>query len=74
MRITYDKQADAVYIYLTDKLRRSTKTLQMEWKDLCFVDMDWNIPIWVEILDASKVFWQWNIELLWIKESSKLFR
>ena len=72
MKVSYDKQADAVYIYLNDKREHSTKTIQMEWKDLCFVDMNWNIPVWVEILDASKIFWAWNIELLWEKNVNKM--
>ena len=72
MKVSYDKQADAVYIYLNDKRMHSTKTVQSESKDLCFIDMDWDIPVWVEILDASKVFWWWNIELLETKDLKKI--
>ena len=51
-RITYDKQADAVYIYLRDAKFAKNKVLS----EFVIVDLDAkNIPIGVEILDASKI-------------------
>ena len=63
MKITYDKDADAVYIYLKEN-NNLTKTIQVKNEDLCFVDMEWDIPVWVEILNASNIFNKKNIDFL----------
>jgi uncharacterized protein YuzE len=51
--ITYDKEADAMYIYLRDVKVYKTKVLS----EHILVDVDSkNVPIGVEILDASHIF------------------
>ena len=51
-RITYDKQADAMYVYLREAKVARTKVLS----EHILIDVDSkNIPIGVEILDASRI-------------------
>ena len=52
MRITYDGEADAAYIYLTDKLKEP-ETLQIDQDINLDVDVA-NRLIGIEVLDASK--------------------
>jgi uncharacterized protein YuzE len=50
LKITYDKVADAMYIYLNDRKIKCTK----EISNLVFVDIDVkNKPVGIEILDVS---------------------
>lgn len=53
MKVTYDKKADAMYIYLTSPKRRVTKT---EEKNGWIVDYAGKEVVGVEVLNASKVF------------------
>ena len=51
-RITYDKVADAMYVYLREAKIVHTKVLS----EHILIDLDKNnIPIGVEILDASRI-------------------
>ena len=51
-KITYDKVADAMYVYLREAKVARTKVLSQ----YLLIDVDSrNIPIGVEILDASKI-------------------
>lgn len=53
MKVTYDPEADAMYIYLTPKKKRVTRTEEMDsgW----IADYEGKELVGVEILDASKV-------------------
>ncbi len=53
MKVTYDKKADAMYIYLTPTKKKVTKT---EEKNGWVVDYAGKELIGVEVLNASKVF------------------
>lgn len=53
MKITYDKSADAMYIYLTSKKNKITDTKEVDPGVL--VDYVENDPVGIEIIDASKV-------------------
>ena len=51
LKITYDKEADAMYIYLNERKIKRTK----EVSNLVFVDVDSkNQPVGVEILNVSR--------------------
>ena len=51
-RITYDKQADAMYVYLREAKIAHTKVLS----EHVLIDIDKNnIPVGVEILDTSRI-------------------
>lgn len=53
MKVSYDPKADAMYIYLTPKKKRITRTEEMDsgW----IADYEGNKLIGVEILNASSV-------------------
>lgn len=51
MKVTYDPEADAMYIYFTEK-KKSTRTEEVS--DDFLVDYSGNEMIGIEILDASK--------------------
>ncbi|MAG02826.1 DUF2283 domain-containing protein [Candidatus Pacearchaeota archaeon] len=62
MRFTYDKEADAVYIYLGDFIEGGGVKETRELKENIFLDLDENGKLLgIEILDASKIL---NKELL----------
>ena len=51
LKITYDKEADAMYIYLNDRKIKRTK----EIANLVFIDVDLrNKPVGIEILNVSR--------------------
>lgn len=52
MKVSYDSKSDAMYIYLTSKKKKITKTEELEgW----IVDYSDKEPVGIEILDASRV-------------------
>lgn len=53
MKITYDKKADAMYIYLTSKKKRITDTKEIA--DGWIGDFAGNELVGIEIISASKV-------------------
>lgn len=53
MKMTYDKKIDAMYVYLTSKKRRITDTKEVD--PGVIVDYAGNVPVGIEILDASKI-------------------
>ncbi len=53
MKVTYDKKADAMYIYLTSKKKRVTETKEID--DGWIGDFAGNELVGVEILAASKI-------------------
>ncbi len=57
MKVTYDKKADAMYIYLVSG-KKSTRTEEVG--EGLLVDYSGKRPIGIEILDASKTISDFN--------------
>lgn len=56
MKVTYDKDADAAYIYLKDKIDKGEVKNTISMNDNVILDFDSNKKlIGIEILSASKV-------------------
>ncbi len=56
MKITYDKEADAAYIYLKDKISKGEVKSTVSMNENIVLDFDSNKKlIGIEILSASKV-------------------
>jgi uncharacterized protein YuzE len=56
MKVTYDKQADAAYIYMKDKIARGDVKTTISMNENIVLDFDSNKKlIGIEILSASKV-------------------
>ncbi len=56
MKVTYDKEADAAYIYLKDKIEKGEVKNTISMNENIILDFDSNKKlIGIEILSASKV-------------------
>ncbi len=56
MKVTYDKEADAAFIYLKDKIEKGEVKNTISMNDNIVLDFDSNKKlIGIEILSASKV-------------------
>ena len=56
MKVTYDKEADAAYIYLKDKIAKGEVKNTISMNENIILDFDSNKKlIGIEILSASKV-------------------
>ncbi len=59
MKITYDKSADAAYIYLEDRIGEAgiSKTYMCDPKEVGMINLDFNTEgklVGIEVMDASK--------------------
>lgn len=61
MKVSYDPEADAMYIYFSEK-KRSTRTEEVS--DDFLVDYSGKEMIGIEILDASKKLPKKNLDLI----------
>lgn len=61
MKVTYDPEADAMYIYFTES-KKSTRTEEVS--DDFLVDYSGKEMIGIEILDASKKLPKRNLDLI----------
>ena len=56
MKITYDKEVDAAYVYLSESIRDGESERTIQLNDNIILDFDKNGKLLgVEILDASKI-------------------
>jgi uncharacterized protein YuzE len=58
MKITYDKSADAAYVYLQEELEKASKTYSCDPSEVGgMINLDFNkagVLLGIEVMDASK--------------------
>lgn len=65
MKVTYDKDADAAYIYLKDKIEKGEVKKTISLKENIILDYDKNKKlIGIEILSASRIVSKSTVEAM----------
>mgnify|MGYP001559017142 CR=1 FL=1 len=70
MKISYDPAADAMYIYLSKRVKKSTRTEEVS--DGVYVDFARNELLGIEVLDASKRFGKKDLD--WVSLALPTYR